>query len=231
VVAVLRDITPQVMAELELKQANVSLAEANAKLAEANARLHDLANADGLTGLANRRYFDATLTREFFRARREEMPLGLLLLDIDNFKAFNDHYGHLGGDDCLRRVGRCIKDSIRRPGDSVARYGGEEIAVLLPATELEGAVTLAEEIRSDVERLGIPHAGSQMGVVTVSAGAAVILPTRFASEPTDLVKAADVALYQAKAAGRNRVGFCPSEIAVTEEDGSETTLVSRVDDA
>jgi diguanylate cyclase (GGDEF)-like protein/PAS domain S-box-containing protein len=230
VVAILRDITGQMTVELELKRANARLAEANAMLAKANASLRELAHVDGLTGLSNRRYFDVTLKREFRRARREEISLGLLLLDIDNFKAFNDLYGHLGGDDCLRRVGQCIKGSIRRPGDSVARYGGEEIAVLLPATDMDGAVTVAEQIRGDVEHLRITHAGSERGFVTVSAGASTTLPARSAIEPSALIKAADVALYQAKAAGRNRVGYCAVTSPPTAAEGAEIAWASEVDD-
>ena len=198
VLAVLRDITEQ-------KRAEQQLTEANAKLEAANAVLRNLAQVDGLTGIANRRHFDALLDEEFRRARREERPLGLVLVDIDNFKGFNDRYGHLGGDDCLRRVSRCIGEAMRRPGDHVARYGGEELAILLPATDALGCVEVAEHVRGVVECLDIEHAGSQYGRVTISAGAAAARPHGAECAPSALIKAADVALYQAKGAGRNCV--------------------------
>lgn len=198
VLAVLRDITDQKLAEQRL-------IEANAKLEAANAVLRNLAQVDGLTGLANRRHFDALLDEEFRRARREEQPLGLVLIDIDNFKGFNDRYGHLGGDDCLRRVSLCIGEAIRRPGDHVARYGGEELAALLPATDVSGCAEVAEHVRGCVECLRIEYAGSPYGMVTVSAGVAAVHPYSPECAPSALVKAADVALYQAKAAGRNCV--------------------------
>jgi diguanylate cyclase (GGDEF)-like protein/PAS domain S-box-containing protein len=196
--SVLRDITKQKLAEDRL-------AEANAKLEAANVILRHLAQIDGLTGLANRRHFDEMLDQEFQRARRQQLPLGLVLLDIDYFKAFNDHYGHLGGDDCLRRVAGCVADANRRPGDHTARYGGEEIAVVLPATETEGAAKVAEALRCAIAALKIEHAGSEFGIVTVSLGAAAINPAAADSVAAALIQAADMALYQAKAAGRNCV--------------------------
>lgn len=158
--------------------------------------------------MSNRRYFDALLDKEFRRAQREEQPLGLVLLDIDNFKGFNDRYGHLGGDDCLRRVSRCICEAMRRPDDHVARYGGEELVILLPATDASGCAAVAEYVRGVVECLRIEHAGSRYGMVTISAGAAAAHPYGPGWTPSVLIKAADIALYQAKAAGRNCVRLC-----------------------
>ena len=195
--AVLRDVTAQKTAEL-------ALAEANARLEVANNALLDLANRDGLTGLDNRRRFDTLLDEEFRRARRQELPLGLVLADVDCFKPFNDRYGHLAGDDCLRRVAEAIYATLRRPGEHAARYGGEEIAALLPATDADGAGVVAERIRLAVRTLGIPHAGSPFGVVTISAGAAAMIPFED-DRAASLVAAADRALYDAKADGRDRV--------------------------
>ena len=198
VLAILRDITAQ-------KQAEDSLAEAHAELRHAHEALRELADRDGLTGLANRRRFDEVLVREFRRARREEQPLGLVLMDVDNFKAYNDHYGHLAGDDCLRRVGAAIQGAVRRPGDHVARFGGEEIVALLPATDLAGTVIMAERMREAVLALEIRHHQGSAGVASVSAGATALLPLTAEIGPLDLVEAADRALYRAKESGRNRV--------------------------
>src|SRR5579859_4005198 len=122
--------------------------------------LEDLSLVDGLTGIGNRRRFDEFLLREWRRSRRGRAPLALVLLDVDNFKAFNDHYGHAAGDDCLREVAATIAMLVRRPGDLCARYGGEEFAAILPHTDLTGARTLAERIREAVLALEIPHEGS-----------------------------------------------------------------------
>jgi diguanylate cyclase (GGDEF)-like protein/PAS domain S-box-containing protein len=199
VMAVLRDVT-------KYKAVEAALADANEKLADANLALQALVNRDGLTGLANRRCFDARLAEEFRRASRQELPLALVLLDVDDFKLFNDRYGHLAGDDCLCRISRAIEGVLRRPGDLAARYGGEEIAVLLPATDDAGAMQLAEQIRVAVAALGIEHLGGATGVVTVSAGVSALVPSAEGDLPADLVAAADRALYRAKLAGRNRVG-------------------------
>ncbi|MBN1378815.1 MAG: diguanylate cyclase [Gammaproteobacteria bacterium] len=167
--------------------------------------LQRLALVDSLTSLPNRRSLDKNLDFEWKRASREGKPLSTILLDIDFFKAFNDTYGHLAGDGCLKEVARTVQIASQRPADLTARYGGEEFAVLLPATEREGAVIVAERIRKEVERLGILHAASDINdVVTVSLGVATIVPTLDVS-PLELLSKADKALYQAKAAGRNRV--------------------------
>ena len=182
----------------------VELSQTNEDLATVNSELEALAATDALTGIPNRRSFDLFLSREWRRAQREEMSLGLLLLDIDHFKSFNDRYGHPAGDICLARVAAAIVTAASRPSDLVARYGGEEFVAILPATELEGAVHLAEHIRLAVAALDIQHLDSPCGVVTISIGAAVIIP-RPSMAPGALVDNADNALYTAKHAGRNQV--------------------------
>lgn len=176
----------------------------------AEAELSVLASTDGLTGLANRRTFDKALEAEWHRAARHDTPLSLLLMDLDQFKRFNDHYGHQAGDQCLQTVARILSDTIKRPGDLVARYGGEEIAVLLPATDAAGACMVAESVRSAVEALAIPHSGNQPEcVLTISIGMATLKPAfeLLNANPKMLVTLADQALYQAKLNGRNRVSI------------------------
>ena len=170
-------------------------------------RLEHQATTDSLTGLANRRAFDEALAREWARAVRENGELSLILLDVDHFKLFNDHYGHQVGDDCLRDVAAAIRDVVRRPGDIAARYGGEEMAVILPDTPPAGAATVAEALREAVRRLGVQHAGSPCGVLTASVGAATAKADvgRTISMPDGLLIGADGALYRAKHNGRDRV--------------------------
>lgn len=169
--------------------------------------LEAAAATDGLTGLANRRCFDDTLDREWRRARREDTHLSLLLLDLDHFKALNDTYGHPAGDACLRDVAAAVKAAVRRPGDMVARYGGEEMAVILPNTDPDGAFEVAENVRRAIEALRIPNRGNLEGGgwVTASLGSATAFPRVHASliMPGGLVQAADSALYRAKDDGRN----------------------------
>lgn len=198
VLAVLRDVTAQMLAEEKL-------AQATAKLEMANIILQGLAHTDGLTGLSNRRSFDRSIDDVIGQARRQAMPVGLVLLDLDHFKAFNDFYGHLGGDDCLRQVSRCIRATLCRPGDQAARYGGEEIAVLLPATDAEGSAEVAQRICTAISRLRIQHKRSDFGFVTVSGGVAAMRPAELRDTSASLIAAADRALYMAKAAGRNCV--------------------------
>ena len=161
---------------------------------------------DGLTGIANRRYFEDIAGREWRRAAREESPFSLLMVDIDFFKNYNDMYGHLAGDDCLRTVAVTLKEHLKRPGDMIARFGGEEFVILLPDTDAKNASTLAEVLRSRVEGLGIEHLESYVSdVVTISLGVACVLPDENISMSV-LISNADRALYRAKKAGRNRVG-------------------------
>jgi diguanylate cyclase (GGDEF)-like protein/PAS domain S-box-containing protein len=174
------------------------------QLQEANQRLQALANQDGLTGLANRRSFDDALSREYGRARQEKRSLGLLMIDVDWFKSFNDRYGHPAGDECLKRIAEAIRNAVCRSGDVAARYGGEEFAVLLPDTDESGAATIAERIRQAVLSLAIEHGGSPKGVATISIGV-VALAYGDLSEPKMFLHNADRALYRAKAGGRNMI--------------------------
>ena len=164
-----------------------------------------LARKDGLTGIANRRAFDERLDQEFRRARRDQLPISLILLDVDCFKKYNDRYGHQAGDDCLRQVCEAVEAATLRPGDLVARYGGEEIAVLLPTIDEYGAMMTAERIRAAVQALGLAHRDSPFGITTVSAGVDTMRPSGNGMSPADLISAADAALYRAKAHGRNQV--------------------------
>ncbi len=189
VVETLRDLTDEKMAQVALEQ---------------------LATRDGLTGLANRRCFDDTLHAEWARALRQQQPLSLLMVDVDNFKAYNDANGHLGGDECLKRIARAVASEMRA-NDLVARYGGEEFAVILPNQSLKGAAIVAERIRCRVEQLQLPSTAPTRHV-TVSIGAATAIagPDNNASQ---LVATADAALYRAKHLGRNRISLPLSEAA------------------
>ena len=168
-------------------------------------RLRTLSATDGLTQIPNRRLFDETLQREWNRALRDATPLSLILADIDHFKRYNDRYGHVVGDDCLKQVALAIRDSLHRGGDFVARYGGEEFAVILPATDAEHATDVAEKIRAAVTALGIAHAdNTATTVVSISLGVASTVPDH-AGDGVSLLQIADRALYLAKDGGRNRV--------------------------
>jgi len=175
-------------------------------------RLSSLSMTDGLTQIANRRYFDEFFSAEWRRACREEGSLGLIMMDIDHFKAFNDHYGHLAGDECLTAVSQQLKAVVQRPRDFVARYGGEEFVVLLPSIQAEGVVVVAERLKQALESLNISHAySSTSNNVTMSMGLAWCEPESD-FQPEQLLAAADEALYSAKDAGRN--GF--SEVVIVE---------------
>jgi diguanylate cyclase (GGDEF)-like protein len=171
--------------------------------------LRSLARTDGLTKLCNRRAFDEIAQAEWRRAQRSDLPLSLLMIDVDHFKGFNDLYGHSAGDDALAAVAQCIGDNIRRPGDTAARYGGEEFAVLLPNTGRTGAVQVAETMRAAVQALERHHVASTHHVVTVSIGVTCTTDRRFATLRA-FVNAADAALYDAKGGGRNRVACEPA---------------------
>jgi len=178
--------------------------EMSRDLASANRELEKLSRQDGLTGIANRRYFDSYLVTEVRRGARERQPLSLVLSDVDHFKAFNDCYGHQAGDDCLRRVAAALSSAGRRPADLAARYGGEEFAMVLPGTALEGAVDVAQAVSRVIESLGIPHARSAVNAkVTLSQGIVSLTPEKETSSE-DLIQRADQALYLAKQQGRNR---------------------------
>jgi diguanylate cyclase (GGDEF)-like protein/PAS domain S-box-containing protein len=189
VVQTLRDITEEKTAQIALEQ---------------------LATRDGLTSLANRRCFDDTLRAEWARAMRQHQPLSLLMVDVDNFKAYNDANGHLGGDECLKRIAAAVASEMRA-NDLVARYGGEEFAVILPNQSLKGAAIVAERIRCRVEQLQVPHGRGDGRHVTVSIGAATAIAASDA-EPSQLVATADAALYRAKHMGRNRISLPVTEL-------------------
>lgn len=168
-------------------------------------RMVQVAREDGLTGLANRRHFSDSFLLEWERGRRERLPMALIFVDIDHFKAFNDTYGHLEGDRALVAVASAMKPLARRPGDLAARYGGEEFVLLMPNTPLEGATEVARELLVAVDALNIAHRASSVEpYVTVSIGVASILPDVHLA-PTQLLDAADAALYEAKEAGRHQV--------------------------
>ena len=189
---------------VELRQNLEQLRRAQGELEAANARLEALSLADELTGVANRRRFQQVLAEEWVRACRQRLPIGLIILDLDHFKLLNDTRGHPEGDLRLQEVAHYLAGAVRRTGDLVARYGGEEFAVLLPATDLDGAVQLAEQLRLGIEGLALPHAAAPAGHITASFGVAAVVPGA-GDEAELLVEAADDALYRAKAAGRNRV--------------------------
>lgn len=164
-----------------------------------------LVRTDGLTGLSNRRAFDDVLDGEIRRTGRAGTPLSLLLIDVDRFKAYNDHYGHPAGDECLRQVSKVLTTSLKRPSDTAARYGGEEFAAILPDTDEDGAYLVADSFRRALADLVIPHAGAEKGHVTASVGVATYMPDNLSRSAQDLIQTADEALYSAKAAGRDRV--------------------------
>lgn len=196
---------------IALEQEITERKQIEAALKQANLKLERLATLDGLTQIPNRRRFDEYLEQEWRRLTREQQPLALLLIDVDDFKRFNDCYGHQEGDRCLYWVAQAINRSIKRPADLVARYGGEEFAAVLPNTDLEGATTVAQTIRAEVERLQIPHAESSIGKwVTLSLGIACTIPTQ-ATSPNSLLMAADYALYEAKHQGRDR--YCVQPVS------------------
>jgi diguanylate cyclase (GGDEF)-like protein len=177
------------------------------QLEQANQELALLSSMDGLTGIANRRQFDYFLSLQWSLASRKKERIALIMCDIDHFKAYNDHYGHLQGDECLKKVASALKKSVKRQGDLLARYGGEEFVVVLPNTDFDGAKKIAEDLRTNVEQLEIPHLFSPVRpVVTISLGVAILYPSSTALLES-LIEAADQALYQAKQTGRNRIVF------------------------
>lgn len=182
------------------------VAKRTAELEEANQELQRLVRVDGLTGIANRRYFDTVLKAEWSRMTRDWTPLSLILLDVDYFKPYNDTYGHLRGDDCLIKVAELLKAHVRRPADLAARYGGEEFALVLPVTDLGGAIEVAESIRTAIESQKIEHTSSGVSnYLTVSLGVATVTSNDEGADSKDIIALADQALYKAKEKGRNSV--------------------------
>jgi diguanylate cyclase (GGDEF)-like protein len=189
---------------LHTQELEQRVAERTVALEVANRQLEALASTDGLTGVANRRHYDNVVAAEWARAQRSRQPLALILLDVDHFKLYNDRHGHQAGDDVLRAVARVLDAAARRAGDLAARYGGEEFVVVAPNTDAAAAASLAESLRSGVQRLALAHGAVPAGVVTVSVGVAVFMPGS-ADSLQQLIEQADQALYRAKQLGRNRV--------------------------
>jgi diguanylate cyclase (GGDEF)-like protein len=196
-VRMVRQIIVRDRLQAELGGAKTAL-EAN------NAALKLMALSDSLTGLSNRRHFDLRLAAEFKRASRDQLPIALVMIDVDYFKRYNDHHGHVAGDAALQAVATAVQAGPRRPGDVAARFGGEEFAILLPGTDLDGALAVAEVVRAAVAALQFEHGASPFRTLTVSAGVHALVPVR-GQAPRALIEAADRGLYQAKAAGRNQV--------------------------
>jgi diguanylate cyclase (GGDEF)-like protein len=205
--AELQDI--QADLDIRVRERTQALEARNLTLETANQRLKRLVTVDSLTGIANRSQFDRALDRELRRARRDRQPLSLIFLDLDEFKRFNDTYGHIQGDEVLRRVALSLDETFRRGGDLVARYGGEEFAVVLPGVDARRAGLYAERLRRRIWRLAITNVASQVSDrITISAGVATITPHAdglIDATPDALLRAADQALYRAKCLGRNRV--------------------------
>ncbi len=186
----------------------IQQAELYKQLQAANFELGRLATLDGLTQVPNRRHFNQYLELQWREAHREQTSLSIILCDVDHFKKYNDTYGHLAGDDCLKAVANALTDMIKRPDDLAARYGGEEFAMILPRTDLTGAAHIAEAIRQQVYALQEPHRSSDTAdVVTLSLGVASIVPTSPEQSFQELINQADQALYKAKGTGRNRIAL------------------------
>lgn len=201
-----RDVTERIQAEDKLKAAYEAVEK--------------LAAVDPLTGIANRRRFEEYLDEEWRRAIREQKPLSMVLLDVDLFKLFNDSYGHVRGDECLKQIAETTTEVVTRAGDVAARFGGEEFAIVMPNTDAGGALEIAEQLRSTVSSQQMCHQASPFGVVTISVGCATITPS-LGVGPSQLVDWADRALYEAKRLGRNRV--CASHSLELEMDPSPST--------
>ncbi|AIY42267.1 response regulator receiver modulated diguanylate cyclase [Collimonas arenae] len=189
--------------------AEVEARDARDKVETLNRTLEKLALQDGLTGLANRRRFDIVIEEELRKAKHDAGSLAVVMIDVDNFKRYNDIYGHPAGDDCLRKIAGAVKISEKRIRDLAARYGGEEMAIVLPDSDIEGAMRVAESVRLAVRNLRIPHAENTSGIVTISAGVSARTLVRRDDTAARLIDDADKSLYVAKNTGRDRVCFFP----------------------
>lgn len=204
-VARIRHHSKAYLNQIQRDQAYRALHESQRQLVIMNIELKRLSNIDGLTGLSNRRYLDEYLAIEWKRAQREHNALSVMMIDVDDFKRYNDTYGHLAGDEVLKTIAATIKQSVERPADLAARFGGEEFMVVLPNTELAGARYVAEEMRLHIEAVNISHSTARAApYVTISAGVASTVPQQSGASAS-LVALADAALYAAKKAGRNCV--------------------------
>lgn len=210
-VARIKAHTRSYLVQCERDEAFDQLGRLQRKLEISNAELQKLTCQDGLTGIANRRRFDDFIRKECSRSSRERTPLSLLLIDIDYFKAYNDNYGHLKGDDCICKVAKALQRAVQRPADLVARYGGEEFSVVLPNTDMDGAITIAYSLKQIIKKLSIRHDFSDAAnVITISVGIASKV-AEDDSSPQDLIKLADEALYRAKKSGRDRCMIAEQE--------------------
>jgi len=190
-----------------IEEENSNLRKKNEELKEEIKRLEQMVYIDCLTGIYNRGYFEECLNKEWMRTKRANSRMSIIILDIDYFKNYNDTYGHLQGDNCLKAIAKELKASLHRSGDIVARYGGEEFVVLLPETDIDGAINVAERLRSSIEALSIKHDNSQVcQVVSVSAGVATCRSDDD-NNSIDVIMLADKALYASKKNGRNKVSY------------------------
>lgn len=192
------------ISRLQRDEAYRALHESQQRLIDLNIELQRLSSLDGLTGLSNRLYFEQFLGIEWQRAQREKIPLSVIMIDVDDFKRYNDTYGHVAGDGILKKIALKLQNNLHRAGDLAARYGGEEFIIILPNTPTEGAQHIADSIRKSIYDLHIPHSGSTQTQVTVSVGFSSTLPQQ-GQQVLSLIREADDALYQAKNAGKNQV--------------------------
>ena len=207
------------LAQLQRDEAYRELRESRQQLMDTNRELERLTNVDGLTGISNRRYFNEFIDMEWKRAMRSQNPLSILLIDVDHFKLYNDTYGHIAGDEVLKKVAQALSSCCRRASDLAARYGGEEFVITLPETPFGEIHHIGDKVCQSVVALKIPHSASSAGMhVSISVGGATVIPQR--GEPfVPLIEMADKALYEAKCSGRNRM-------IAHEHDSSSTALTA-----
>lgn len=191
------------ISRLQRDEAYRALHESQQRLIDLNIELQRLSSLDGLTGLSNRLYFEQFLTIEWQRAQREKLPLSIIMIDVDDFKRYNDTYGHVAGDDILKKIALKMQNSLHRGGDLAARFGGEEFIIILPNTPIEGAQHIADNLQKGVFDMHLPHSGSTLQHVTISVGYASTLPQQ-GQQSISLIRQADDALYKAKHAGKNQ---------------------------
>lgn len=206
--------------EDSIQQRTLELQITLTELADKNKLLEQQSTRDALTGVRNRAFFDQKLSAEIKRSRRERSTLGLLMIDIDHFKAFNDNHGHLVGDLVIKEVANCLQQELKRSTDHLCRYGGEEFAIILPNTDTDGAMVLAEQIRLSLENQRIQYEELELSIsVSIGCYAAI---AEISSTSADYIQAADIALYQAKNEGRNRVVCSPEVVIPVQETPDES---------